>query len=142
MYWALKSREKTVYWCPKHWIWNFPLTGCGQIVYYCRLMLFATNLMWNSFTSQNSKTHALFTNVLLCYVLIYNLKVSFNFHLIFLQLQVWLKCSLCSKNCFCPYFRLFFRVPDNSKLFRLPLKVWVIRSRLYFIKDLSTCVIY
>ena len=26
--------------------------------------------------------------VLLCYVLIYNLEVSFNFHLIFLQLNV------------------------------------------------------
>ena len=36
-----------------------------------------------SFSSQNSKTHALFRltgYVLLRYVLIYNLKVSFNFH--------------------------------------------------------------
>ena len=41
------------------------------------------------FTSQNSKTHALFRlYVLLRYVLIYNLEVSFNFHLTFLQLNV------------------------------------------------------
>ena len=70
MFWAFKSREKTAYWRPKHWILNFPLTGCRHIpvVYHCRLMLFATNLTWNSFTSQNSKTHALFTQgfVMLC----------------------------------------------------------------------------
>ena len=42
-----------------------------------------------SFTSQNSKTHALFRQyfVTLRYVLIYNLEVSFNFHLTFLQLR-------------------------------------------------------
>ena len=68
MFWAFKSQEKTAYWRPKHWILNFTLTGCRHIVYYCRLMLFATNLTWNSFTSQNSKTHALFKQsfVMLC----------------------------------------------------------------------------
>ena len=40
------------------------------------------------------------------YVLIYNLEVPFNFHLTFLQLDV-ITCSLCSKNCFLPYSRLF-----------------------------------
>ena len=39
--------------------------------------------------------------VLLHYILIYNLEVSFNFHLTFLRLLLmWLKCSLCCKNCF------------------------------------------
>ena len=46
-------------------------------------MLFVANL-----TSQNSKMHALLSKVLLCYVLIYNLEVSFNFHLTFRQLNV------------------------------------------------------
>ena len=43
-------------------------------------------LRLSCFTSQNSKTHALFR---LCFVtLIYNLEVSFYFHLSFLQLNV------------------------------------------------------
>ena len=51
-----------------------------------------------------------------------------------------LEYSLCSKNCFFPYSRLFAcicfelpitRTPDNSNLFRFPLKVRVIGSRLY-----------
>ena len=42
-------------------------------------------------------------NGLLRYVLIYNLEVSLNFHLTLLQLNVILKCSLCSKDCFLPY---------------------------------------
>ena len=45
---------------------------------------------------------------------------------------MWLKCSLCNKNCF---FSLtpgyFLRAPDNSNLFRFPLKVRVIGSQLY-----------
>ena len=60
MFWALKSWEETVYWCPKHWILNFPLTCCRHIVYYWTLMLIVTSLTWNSFTSRNSKMHALF----------------------------------------------------------------------------------
>ena len=40
-------------------------------------------------TSQNSKMAMLYLgHVLLCYVLIYNLEVSFNFHLTFRQLNV------------------------------------------------------
>ena len=52
-------------------------------------MFFVTNLTWNSFTTQNSKTHALFTEAMFfSYILINNLEVSFNFHLTFLQLNV------------------------------------------------------
>ena len=29
----LESEKKTVYWRPKHWILNFPLTCCGRKVY-------------------------------------------------------------------------------------------------------------
>ena len=46
-------------------------------------MLFVTNLTWNSFTSQDSKTHALFRHVLLPFFLIYNLDV-FNFIYLFI----------------------------------------------------------
>ena len=30
LFYLIKSREKRVYWCPKHWILNFPLTCCRQ----------------------------------------------------------------------------------------------------------------
>ena len=69
--------------------------------------------------------------LLLRYVLIYNLEVSFNFHLTFLQLSE-IKCSLCSKTCFFLTPGNFLRAPDNSNYFRFPLKVQVIGSRLYF----------
>ena len=43
-------------------------------------MLFVTNLTWNSFTTQNSNTHALFAEAMFTlYILIYNLEASFNF---------------------------------------------------------------
>ena len=51
---------------------------------------------------------------------------------------MWLECSLCSKNCFFSLLPAIFfelpitRTPDNSNLFRFPLKVRVIGSRLYF----------
>ena len=57
--------------------------------------------------------------VLLHYILIYNLEVSFNFHLTFLRLKLmWLKCSLCCKNCF--FFVFFFspcsrQFPSNCR---------------------------
>ena len=42
-------------------------------------MLFVTNLTWTSFTSQKSKTQALFRQCFATlYVVIHNLKVSFN----------------------------------------------------------------
>ena len=98
-------------------------------------MLFATNLTWNSLASQKVKYMLYFGNVLLPYVLIYNLEVSFNFHVTFLQLTVIKMLSV--------QWELFFsllpakiielpitRTPDNSNLFRLPLKVRVTGSRL------------
>ena len=45
-------------------------------------------IVTGSFSSQNSTTHALLGYLLLRYVVIYNLEVSFNFHLTFLQLNV------------------------------------------------------
>ena len=54
-------------------------------MYYSLLvkaMLFVTNLTWSSFTSQNSETHAIYLGN--GFVPIYNLEVSFNFHLTFL----------------------------------------------------------
>ena len=46
-------------------------------------MLFVTNLMWNNFTSLKTVKHMLYLHlqVLLPYILIYNLAVSLNFHL-------------------------------------------------------------
>ena len=68
-------------------------------------------------------------NVLLRYVLIYNLEVSFNFYLTFLQLTVIKMFTVQYKNCFFfPYSQLFFRAPDNSNVFGFPLKVQVIES--------------
>ena len=67
--------------------------------------------------------------VLLSYVLIYNLEISFNFHLTFLQLNV-IKCLLCSKNCSFLTPGHFLPSPNNSNLFRFPLKARVIESRL------------
>ena len=62
-------------------------------------------------------------NVFLLYVLIYNLKVSFNFHL--------------TKLFFYLTSGYFLRAPDDSNFFRFPLKVRVIGSRLYI-----TCIIF
>ena len=59
--------------------------------------------------------------LLLRYVLIYNLEVSFNFHLTFLQLNV-IKYSLCNKNCFYLTLGYFLRTPDNSNFFPISLE--------------------
>ena len=76
--------------------------------------------------------------VLLRYVLIYNLEVSFNFHLTFLQLLNVIKLFTVHwvKTVFTLLSAIFFelpitRTPDNSNFFRFPLKVRVIGSRLY-----------
>ena len=45
-------------------------------------------LTCSSFTSQNSKMHALFRLYFVCYILIYNLEVSLNFQVTFLPLNV------------------------------------------------------
>ena len=66
-------------------------------------------------------------NALLRYVLIYNLAVSFNFHLTFQQLNVIEMFTICSKNCF--FFLTpgyFLRAPEYSSRFQFPLKVRVI----------------
>ena len=46
--------------------------------------------------------------------------------------KMWLKCSLYSKNCFFLTSGYLLQAPDNLNFFRYPLKVWVVRSRLYF----------
>ena len=73
--------------------------------------------------------------VLLRYVLIYNLEVSFNFHLTFLQLNVIKMFTVQEKLYFTLLSAIFVelpitRTPDNSNVFRFPLKVRVIGSRL------------
>ena len=74
MFWAFqKVREKTVYWCPKHWILDCLLTCCRSIVCLWRLVLIVTNLTWNSFTSENSKMHALFRQSFVTLHLLYDL---------------------------------------------------------------------
>ena len=89
------------------------------------------------------KTQALFR---LCfvtlYILIYNLKVSSNFHLTFLQYNVIIMFTVQEKLFFILLLGIFFelpitRTPDNSNFFRFPLKVWVIGSRLYLNGSLS-----
>ena len=69
--------------------------------------------------------------VLLRYVLMYNLKVSSNFHLTFLQLNVIKMFNVQEKLFFYLTLGYFLRAPDNSTFFRFPLKVRVIESRLY-----------
>ena len=71
--------------------------------------------------------------LLLRYVLIYNLEVSFNFHLTFLQLNV-IKIYCAVRTVFFRTPGYFLLAPDNSHFFRFPLKVRVIGSRLYFYK--------
>ena len=74
--------------------------------------------------------------VLLRYVLIYNLEASFNFHLTVLQLNVIKMFTVQKKLFFTLLLAIFFelpitRTPDNSNIFRFPLNVRVIGSRLY-----------
>ena len=67
---------------------------------------------------------------LLLYVLIYNLEVSFNFHLTFLQLYVIKNVHCAVKTVFYLTLGYVLRAPDNSNFFQFPLKVRVIGSRL------------
>ena len=82
--------------------------------------MFVTNLTWNSFSLKTVKRMLYLGYVLLRYVLIYNLEVSFEFYLTFLQLKAGLKCSLCSKNRSFPYSRLFFSSPISRTFFDFP----------------------
>ena len=77
-------------------------------------MLFVTNLTWNSFTSQKVNG-----NVLLLYVLIYNLKVSFTFHSTFLQLNV-IKMLSMQKLSFSLLPAIFFELPITRTFFDFP----------------------
>ena len=47
---------------------------------------------------------------------------------------MWLKCSLCNKNCFYLTLGYFLRTPGNSNLFSISLEGSSIGSRLYYIK--------
>ena len=69
-------------------------------------MLIVTGLHKAVFLLKTVKRMLHLGYVLLRYILNYNLKVSFNFHLTFLQLDV-IKTFNCSKNCFFPYSQLF-----------------------------------
>ena len=61
-------------------------------------------------------------SVLLRYVLIYNLEVSFNFHLTFLQLNV-IKMFTVQTLLSAIFFELpIIRTPDNSNLFSISLE--------------------
>ena len=68
--------------------------------------------------------------VLLRYVLIYNLEVSFNFHLTVLQLNVIKMFTVQKKLFFTLLSAIFFELPITRTIFRFPLKVRVIGSRL------------
>ena len=61
------------------------------------------------------------------------------------------KCSLCSKNCFLPYSRLYILfelpitrtpIPITRTFFRFPLKVRVIWSQLYLFPGVSLLLTY
>ena len=83
-------------------------------------MLFVTNLRWNSCTTQNSKMHALFRLYFLCYILIYNLEVSFNFHSTFLQLNVIKKFTVQLKLVFPLLPAICFKLPITQTFFDFP----------------------
>ena len=80
-------------------------------------MMFATNLTWNTFTSQKVKCMLYLGNVLLRYVLLYNLKVSFNFHSTFLQLNVIENAHCAVKTVFALLSATFFELPITRTFF-------------------------
>ena len=94
-------------------------------------MLFVTNLTWNSFIFKTVERMLYLGYVLLRYVLIYNLEVTFNFHLTFLQLNVIKMFTVQQRLFFTLLSAIFFELPITRTFFRFPLKVRVIGSRLY-----------
>ena len=68
--------------------------------------------------------------LLLRYVRIYNLEVSFDFHLTFLQLNVIKMLRVQQKLFFTLLLAIFFELPITRTFFRFPLNVRVIGSRL------------
>ena len=91
MFQPLKSREKSRLLVSETLNFGFPIDVLEE---YSLLVegeadVDCHRLTWSRFTSQNSQKHMLYLGyVLLRYVLIHNLEVSFNFHLTFLQLNV------------------------------------------------------
>ena len=69
--------------------------------------------------------------VLLRYVVIYNLEVSFNFHLTFLQLNV-IKMFTVQLKLFFTLLSAIFFAPDNSNLFSICLEGSSYRESIVF----------
>ena len=80
--------------------------------------------------------------VLLRYVRIYYLEVSFNFHLTFLQLKLIKMFTVLLKLFFTLISAIFFqltitRTPDNSNLFSISLEGFSYRESTVLKKDIS-----
>ena len=88
MFWALKKSKKK----PSTGVRNIEFWISIDVLWEYSLLVEANvdchRLTWSSFSSQDSKTHPLFRLCFDALRLIYNLKVSFNFHVTFLQLNV------------------------------------------------------
>ena len=98
-----------------------------------KAMLFVTNLTWNSFTSQNSKTHALFMQWFRSDLQSGSI---FQFSLHIFVIECDLNVHFAVKTVFSLLLAIFFELPitwtpDHSNLFLFSLKVLVIGSRLY-----------
>ena len=75
--------------------------------------------------------------VLLRYVRIYYLEVSFNFHLTFLQLKLIKMFTVQLKLFFYLNLGYFPRTPDNSNLFSISLEGFSYRESTVLKKDIS-----
>ena len=129
MSWALKSREKNSLLASQILNFEFPIDVL-LIGGWCCLSQISCETALLPKTVKRKRMLYL-GNALLRYILIYNLEVSFNFHLTFLQSNVIKMFTTQKKNCFFPAPGYSLRAPNNSNLFRFPLKVRVIGSRLY-----------
>ena len=85
-------------------------------------MLFVTNLCETALLLKTVKPMLYLGNVLLLrYILSYNLVVSFNFHLTFLQLSV-IKMFIVQEKLFFPFSRQFSSSFQQLKLFLISLE--------------------
>ena len=84
MFWVLKTLEsrlkKAVYWRPKRWVLNFSLTCCHSLLVEADVVCHKSNVK-HALLLKTVKRMLYLGYVLLSYVLINNLEVSFNFHL-------------------------------------------------------------
>ena len=80
-------------------------------------MLCVTNPTWNTFTSQKVKCMVYLGNVLSRYVLLYNLKVSFNSHSTFQQLNVTENAHSAVKTVFALLSATVFELPITRTFF-------------------------